>query len=621
MNRSFRAVRTTLAAAMALAAAPAMAQATFSQTVFFGDSLTDAGFFRPLLPPSTQAVTGQFTTNPGYVWSQYLADYYGTSAAPGWTASPTGPTAGTGTNFAVGGARVDTAVTGALGPTPSLAAQIAFYLNANGGRADPNALYTVWGGANDLFAVQANPAQAQTIIGSAVTAQVGLVGQLTGAGAQYILVPTIPDLGVTPASRAGGATAMAQGSALATAYNTALFNGLAAQNLRVIPLDTFNLLREITASPADYGFRNVTGTACNLAAIPGGSSVGCAPPHYVAPDAPFAYAFADGVHPTTGAHRILADYATSVIEAPRQIAVLGLSEAMIGRARTQMVTGWLEQPVMSPGTRWWADVRHDGQRMGPGGSADLYDGGGPTVTVGVDWAQENTVFGFFGGYGRQWYDWGLSRGGFTQNDATLGGYGGWTDGSFYINGQLSYTRLDVDTEREIPLGPAVRRHTGSTKGENLTVAANLGYRFGDDALRHGPLLSVVAQRIDIDGFVESEPALSTSMAFPDQNADSLIGSIGWEMSYEVSDHLMPFARLTYDREFEEPAAQVWGSLQSLPGNPYAVPGLTTDRSYGTLIYGSRAELFGLDVVSGSALTVGQKGGNHSSLFLTIGGTF
>ena len=35
-----------LAAALALAAAPALAADTFSRTVFFGDSLTDAGYFR-----------------------------------------------------------------------------------------------------------------------------------------------------------------------------------------------------------------------------------------------------------------------------------------------------------------------------------------------------------------------------------------------------------------------------------------------------------------------------------------------------------------------------------------------------------------------------------------------
>ena len=45
MNRP---VRTALAAALALATAPAFAQ-TYSQTIFFGDSLTDSGHFRPVL--------------------------------------------------------------------------------------------------------------------------------------------------------------------------------------------------------------------------------------------------------------------------------------------------------------------------------------------------------------------------------------------------------------------------------------------------------------------------------------------------------------------------------------------------------------------------------------------
>jgi outer membrane lipase/esterase len=110
--------------------------------------------------------------------------------------------------------------------------------------------------------VQANPAQAQAIIGGAVTAQIGLVGALTQAGAQYILVPTIPDLGLTPSSRAGGAVAMAQGTALTNSYNSALFGGLASAGLHVIPLDTFHFLQEVVANPGAYGITNVTGTAC-----------------------------------------------------------------------------------------------------------------------------------------------------------------------------------------------------------------------------------------------------------------------------------------------------------------------------------------------------------------------
>ena len=234
-------VRSALAAALLLAAAPAFAQ-TFTNTIFFGDSLTDAGYFRPLLPASVRAVTGQFTTNPGYVWSQHLADYYGTSAAPNGNGQA-------GTNYAAGGAHVGLNVTGALGPIPSLATQVNNYLTSTGGRADAGALYTVWGGANDLFSVTNGGANHQTTIAAAVGAEVGIVARLTGAGAQYILVATVPDIGATPAFRAQGPAAQAGGTALATAYNNALFSSLASNGLRVIPIDTFTLLRGIMAAP------------------------------------------------------------------------------------------------------------------------------------------------------------------------------------------------------------------------------------------------------------------------------------------------------------------------------------------------------------------------------------
>ena len=243
MSSTRKPLRTLLAAALALAAAPAMAQdSPFSQTVFFGDSLTDSGHFRPVLIQvvgPNGALIGKFTTNPGLVWSEYLADRYGTSAATDGEG---------GNNYAVGGAWVGTDTVGGLGLQPSLANQLGSYLASTSGKADPNALYSVWGGANDMFSI-ANPADAPAVIGAAVTAEVGIVGALKGAGAQYVLVANLPDLGLTPAFRAGGAPMMGMGTALATAYNQALFDGLSSQGLSVIPVDTFSFLNEVVADP------------------------------------------------------------------------------------------------------------------------------------------------------------------------------------------------------------------------------------------------------------------------------------------------------------------------------------------------------------------------------------
>lgn len=610
---SFRPVRTLLAAALALAAVPAFAQ-TYSQTVFFGDSLTDSGYFRPLLPASVQPVTGQFTTNPGWVWSQYVADYYGTSAAPNGNGQA-------GPNYAAGGARVGVDTSGGLGPIPSLATQTTRYLAANGGRADPNALYTVWGGANDLFAVAANPSQAQAIIGGAVTAQAGIVATLQGAGARYIVVPTIPDIGLTPSSRAQGPAAMAQGTALATAYNNALFGAINSAGLRVIPVDTFHFLQEAIANPGLYGFRNVTGTACQPQIT--ANSLTCNPTSYVSPDAASAYLFADGVHPSAAAHQILSELAISALEGPRQIALLPHSAATIGRARADRVSAHLAGKPDADGMRWWTDVRGDSQRYDKGSSGAGFDGGGPTLTFGVDWASGNLVYGAFAGYGRQKIDFGNSAGDFDQSDTSLGGFLAWYgDQGLWANAQVSYSKLAFDVDRKVKLGPATRTHSGSPDGDNLSIGIDAGWEFGEGALRHGPVIGLLSQRIDVDGYAESEPALSSSLSFPEQNVDSLIGSAGWRASYAINDHLKPYAQLTYDHEFEDPAEEAFAHAQSLPNTgTYAVPGVGFDRNYGTLLLGAQSKLFGLDANIGASVTLAQEGGNDATVFATLGKGF
>ncbi|WP_147652540.1 autotransporter domain-containing protein [Vulcaniibacterium gelatinicum] len=609
-----RLTRSALACALALVFAPVAAQ-TYSQTVFFGDSLTDAGFYRPILPPSAQAVTGRFTTNPGLVWAEFLAQYYGTDAAPAWQLTSTGIAPGTGDNYAAGGATIN------LGPgfpptnptqfAPSIGLQIQAHLSANGGRADPNALYTVWGGANDLF-FHLNGLTTQATFLAAAGREVTLVQSLQNAGARYILVPTMPDVGRTPFGLSLGPAGSAGVTTLVQTYNTTLFNGLQQAGVRVIPLDTFHFLREIAAAPSAYGLVNVTAPACGST-----SSLVCTPGNLVAPGANETFAFADGVHPTTAGHRLLADFAISVLEAPRQIAVLPHSAAMVGRARAERVAQhW--QGGEGEGMRWWADVRGDNQRYGDG---DDYDGMGPTLTFGVDWVRGAFAWGAFAGYGRQDIDFGQRRGEFEQSDATLGGFVGWRGDGPWVNAQVSYSRLGFDVEREVHLGPATRVHRGSPDGDNLTVAASAGWEFGGERLRHGPVLAVISQRIEVDGYAEDSTE-STALAYPEQAFDSLIGSIGWQASYAIHDHLVPYARLTVDREFEDPAEEAFAQSRSMPGTaPFAVPGLDRDQDYATITFGARTRLFGLDANIGASATVQQGGGNDATVFVTLGGGF
>ena len=61
------------------------------------------------------------------------------------------------------------------------------------GPADPNALFFVWGGANDIGINPSAPT-----VGDAVNNLATIISTLYGIGARQFLVPNLPDLSLTP---------------------------------------------------------------------------------------------------------------------------------------------------------------------------------------------------------------------------------------------------------------------------------------------------------------------------------------------------------------------------------------------------------------------------------------
>ncbi|HLW12937.1 MAG TPA: SGNH/GDSL hydrolase family protein, partial [Casimicrobiaceae bacterium] len=244
------------AIAVALALAAGNASAQFTNAYFFGDSLTDGGSFKPVLPPGT----GLFTTNPGPVWSQLVAQHYGLNAIPADQG---------GTNFAQGGARV-TDLPGVPNSPPTgtatpIAAQVAQLVGA--GPLDRRALYAVWGGANDIFfqlgalgAGAIAPTQLQANVIGAAESLARQAGILNAAGARNVVVFNLPDIGRTPSGAASGQAA--QISAVSSLYNTALIGGLDALGAPTIRVNIQALLNEVEANPAAFGIANVTTPAC-----------------------------------------------------------------------------------------------------------------------------------------------------------------------------------------------------------------------------------------------------------------------------------------------------------------------------------------------------------------------
>lgn len=274
-----------------------VSHAAFSQVVTFGDSLSDAGnvfLATGGATPPAPYFGGRFSN--GLIWTENLATSLGL-AAP--TPSLAG---GTANNF--GGAR--TLVDGAV---PSTATQAAGYIGANSGAIDPNALYTVWSGGNDVnFGSSTNDL---SVVPAAANGVATIVQDLINAGAKSIMVVNLPDIGLTPLGQDSGNPAGA--TFLSNFFNSTLDTALAGLTLgsaNVELLDAFSLTANIAATViADpnpltngTGLSNVTDRCFDAAAV-GGPTL-CANPD--------EYLFWDDLHPTAAAHILVADEALIV---------------------------------------------------------------------------------------------------------------------------------------------------------------------------------------------------------------------------------------------------------------------------------------------------------------------
>jgi len=269
---------------------------------------------------------------------EYLAANLGLTAKPILDSS--GNPDPTGTNFAVlgsatgvvtqlGGATYNNYMTfhySPLLPDLGINEQLDAFAYMFGGVANPQALYFLWGGANDAYlaledpgidqndATQMNAVASDTAL-QAVRNLSNEILALAGLGARDFLVPNLPDLGLTPDALFGSyGTAYAPALSLyTTTFNTALASALqaldAAPLLDVTPFDTYGLFNDFMAS----GLYN-TGEPCILATA-------CDPQTYL---------FWDGVHPTTHFHALLGEAMARAVPVPATIYLMLLALMLMG---------------------------------------------------------------------------------------------------------------------------------------------------------------------------------------------------------------------------------------------------------------------------------------------------
>lgn len=573
-------------------AGPAPAQ-TFSDVVVFGDSLSDGGNAAALPASRRQGVPpgSRFTTNPDPTAADLLALAFGAKPAP---------SAAGGQNRAVGGACTSPDAVCALDAVPTVSEQIDAYLASRpGGRADAGALYSIWGGANDIrdaMGLTRDPARAAMAAAAAGTAAAAQSRRLREDGARHVVVFNLPDIAHTPFARAAGLP-LSLWTGFSRAYNERLAQGLAGSPEGVVPVNAFALFEEVLADAASYGFENVDGMACSGDAA-ATTALLCGPqgsgyPFVWSGDGNVRYLFADGIHPGGGAHALLAQAAIATLEAPVMASLAGeggvAAAAAHGAALSSQRRADLAAGVPVGGWRAWAQASFGRQRVEALPRLGRAEADLRLATMGLARrAGPGLAWGAAVSLARHDADAaGTARARLESRAALASLYGAWRREGFHLGGSLSAGRTGVDVERRLPLGAAQRLERGSTDARQLGAALELGW-LGGGEVRHGPSLALAWLDQRIDGWRE-RGASATAMNFAAFDRDSLTVEAGYGLAAAVGEGLSGRARLALGRELKDDPLRVSAASNTMPGR-FALAGFAPPARWAAASVGLEAAL-------------------------------
>jgi outer membrane lipase/esterase len=523
----------------------------FDNLYVIGDSLSDGGTYSQavqaggggLLP----AISYKWLTNApdgsSLTYAGALAQELGLTLAPnvisavplaGLTEIPIG-----GTNYAEGGSRVDNPA--GIGNNPlagittlPLTTQVDRLLKDSPSLGS-NDLVILWGGANDVFAQAGavggaliTPGQAVANMAQAAIDLAAQVDRLKAAGAETVIVVTVPDIGTTPFGLSSGPVAAGLQTALSNAFNTQL---AASVGSNAVIVDSAKLLGAIQADPVKYGF-----TAPNAATMPacGGTSLSCIQGVNASPDSELRV-FADGVHPTATAHEMFGQAAFAGLQAATQTGAIPVATLTALRQQSILIDN-----RMNPTALFYTDENGERAKRAVGqfdffSSVEFghFESEAQQVTPGLTGTTQVAKIGFdvlvsdnasIGAglsFDKGQVEFDGDRGGFDQR-LVVGALFGQVSLSrtFYLNAAMGGGHIDVhDITRSFALGPATETYTASTEGTYRFARVGAGAIIPlNEEILLNPFANYTYENVSIDGYTESNGA--ASLSFGDTEYDA-----------------------------------------------------------------------------------------------------
>ena len=452
------------------------------------------------------------------------------------------------------------------------------YLIANNFRADPDALYYLTGGGNDflqgrVLSLSQSRKAADRLADSAQVLQ--------QAGARYIMVWLLPDIGQTPA--VSGTILAPVTSILSGVFNAQLISRLAQIDAQIIPLNIPRFVAETLNEPARFGLaadQNLTGTCFNGNNCDENNTYGISS---ATPD-PSKLLFNDGVHPTVTGQRLIADYAYSLLAAPWEISLLpemanGTLRAQQDELRSQWLADWGNWQGVG---QWRAIVAAGGQKMdfdAQDNSANA-DGHGYNVTVGGSYRlTDHWRIGLVGGAYRQQLDAGDRDSDYKLNSYLATAFVQYQANHWWGDLAASGGHLDYENaERKFALGISEGNEKGDTDGEIWGASTRLGFDIaGANSPWHlSPFISADYAYVSVNGYSE-KGTRSTALTFDEQIRKSRRLGAGLQGKFQVTPTTQLFAEVAHEREFETDQQEVTIALNSLPLNDFTLEGYTPQR--------------------------------------------
>lgn len=244
-----RLVKLIISGSLAVAASAAYASTpTFDNLYVFGDSYCDVGNLYAATGntyPPAPYYQGRFSDGP--IWLDHVA---------GFLRLPLTPSILGGTDYAFGGAWATAPQPLGTGVIPSVPEQVGLYLQQHGGKADPNGLYIIEGGGNDIVDTTTGSPQ---VLGYQIALNlVASEEMLRKAGARHFVIPNLFNVGLLPVA----ASKVAFASAASTAANKGLDLLLAPEEripgVHILRMDVFNLMGAVQSDPTHFGFTDIT---------------------------------------------------------------------------------------------------------------------------------------------------------------------------------------------------------------------------------------------------------------------------------------------------------------------------------------------------------------------------